>query len=38
VGEVQSNGQFKIVYRSKPLVPNPWSPYLPENKKLQASK
>jgi branched-chain amino acid transport system substrate-binding protein/urea transport system substrate-binding protein len=38
VGEVQSNGQFKIVYQSKPIVPNPWSPYLPENKKLQASK
>jgi urea transport system substrate-binding protein len=38
VGEVQASGQFKIVYQSKPLVPNPWSPYLPENKKLQASK
>jgi urea transport system substrate-binding protein len=38
VGEVRANGQFKVVYQSKPMVPNPWSPYLPENKKLQASK
>jgi urea transport system substrate-binding protein len=38
IGEVRANGQFKVVYKSKPIVPNPWSPYLPENKKLQASK
>jgi branched-chain amino acid transport system substrate-binding protein/urea transport system substrate-binding protein len=38
VGEVKANGQFKIVYQSKPITPNPWSPYLPENKKLQAAK
>ncbi len=32
IGEVQANGQFDIVYKSKPTAPNPWSPYLPENK------
>ena len=28
----QANGQFKIVYKSKPIVPNPWSPYVPDKK------
>ncbi len=32
IGEVQANGQFDIVYKSKPTAPKPWSPYLPENK------
>jgi urea transport system substrate-binding protein len=31
IGEIQANGQFDIVYQSKPIAPHPWSPYLPEN-------
>ena len=31
IGEIQADGQFSIVYESKPIVPHPWSPYLPEN-------
>jgi branched-chain amino acid transport system substrate-binding protein/urea transport system substrate-binding protein len=31
IGEIQANGQFAIVYESKPIAPHPWSPYLPEN-------
>jgi urea transport system substrate-binding protein len=31
IGEIKANGQFDIVYESKPIVPHPWSPYLPEN-------
>ncbi len=31
IGEIQANGQFDIVYESKPIAPHPWSPYLPEN-------
>jgi len=31
IGEVDADGQFDIVYRTKPIAPNPWSPYLPEN-------
>nr|WP_225874043.1 urea ABC transporter substrate-binding protein [Terrihabitans soli] len=33
IGEVQADGQFEIVYQSKPVAPKPWSPYLPENAK-----
>jgi urea transport system substrate-binding protein len=32
IGEVQANGQFSIVYRSKPLQPKAWSPYVEANK------
>jgi branched-chain amino acid transport system substrate-binding protein/urea transport system substrate-binding protein len=32
IGEVQANGQFDIVYKSEPLTPNPWSPYIKSNK------
>ena len=32
IGEVKADGQFDIVFQSKPIVPKPWSPYLPENK------
>jgi urea transport system substrate-binding protein len=32
IGEVQANGQFSIVYRSKPLPPKAWSPYVEANK------
>ncbi len=28
IGEVKANGQFKIVYKSKPIAPNPWNPYV----------
>ena len=31
IGEIQANGQFDVVYESKPIAPHPWSPYLPEN-------
>lgn len=31
IGEVNAKGQFDIVYKSKPISPKPWSPYLPEN-------
>lgn len=32
IGEVKADGQFDIVFQSKPIAPKPWSPYLPENK------
>jgi len=33
IGEIQANGQFNIVYKSKTaLMPQPWSTYLPEDK------
>ena len=32
IGEIKSNGQFDIVYQSKPIAPKPWNPVLPENK------
>ena len=33
IGKIQKNGQFKIVWKSKHLVPgDAWSPYLPESK------
>ena len=41
IGEVRADGQFHIVYKSEPIVPNPWSPYVqhePEKKKVQAAK
>ena len=31
IGEVRKNGQFKIVYKSKPIAPKPWSPYVQDN-------
>ncbi len=31
IGEIQANGQFSIVYKSKPLPPHPWNPNLAEN-------
>src|ERR1700723_835898 len=30
IGEVQADGQFTIVYQSKPLPPKAWSPYVEE--------
>ena len=35
IGEIQADGQFSIVYESKPIAPHPWSPYLPENAEKQ---
>jgi urea transport system substrate-binding protein len=32
IGEIQSDGQFSIVYQSKPLPPKAWSPYVEANK------
>ncbi len=32
IGEVQANGQFSIVYKSKALPPKAWSPYVEANK------
>ena len=32
IGEVQGNGQFSIVYKSKALPPKAWSPYVEANK------
>ncbi len=35
IGEIQADGQFSIVYESKPIAPKPWSPYLAENASKQ---
>ncbi len=33
IGEVQADGQFKVVWKTKgPVVADPWSDYIPENK------
>jgi urea transport system substrate-binding protein len=32
IGEIQANGQFDIVYKSKALPPRAWSPYVAANK------
>ena len=32
IGEVQADGQFSIVYKSKALPPKAWSPYVEANK------
>jgi urea transport system substrate-binding protein len=32
IGEVRGDGQFNIVYQSKPLPPKAWSPYVEANK------
>jgi urea transport system substrate-binding protein len=33
IGEIQSNGQFDVVFRSKTvMMPHPWNPYLAEDK------
>jgi len=37
IGEVQGDGQFKIVFRTEPIAPIPWSPFLPANNKLTAN-
>ncbi|QFR33452.1 urea ABC transporter substrate-binding protein [Ancylobacter sp. TS-1] len=35
IGEVNDKGQFDIVFKSDPIAPKPWSPYLPENANRQ---
>ncbi|MGD0679397.1 MAG: urea ABC transporter substrate-binding protein [Polyangiaceae bacterium] len=37
IGEIQANGQFNIVFRSDPIVPAPWSPYLPTHDKVSSN-
>ena len=32
IGEIQANGQFAIVYKTKALPPQAWSPYVEANK------
>jgi urea transport system substrate-binding protein len=33
IGEVQADGQFKVVWKTPgPVKANPWSPFIPENK------
>ena len=33
IGEVQANGQFNVVWKTKgPIKATPWSPYIPEDK------
>ena len=33
IGEVQANGQFRVVWQTKgPVKAMPWSPFIPENK------
>jgi hypothetical protein len=32
IGEIKADGQFAIVYQSKPLPPKAWSPYVEANK------
>jgi len=34
IGEVQANGQFKVVWKTPaPIKAKPWSPYIPGNDK-----
>jgi urea transport system substrate-binding protein len=37
IGEIRGDGQFNVVYRSEPIVPVPWSPYLPGDNKVSAN-
>ena len=32
IGEIKPDGQFDIVFQSKPIAPKPWNPVLAENK------
>jgi len=34
IGEVRADGQFQIVFKSEPIVPEPWSPYVKAGQKL----
>jgi urea transport system substrate-binding protein len=36
IGEIQANGQFSVVYKTKePIRANPWSPFIPGNESKQ---
>lgn len=38
IGEIQANGQFSVVYRTKePIRANPWSPFIPGNEGKQGA-
>ena len=38
IGEVQANGQFSVVYKTKePIRANPWSPFIPGNEGKQGA-
>jgi branched-chain amino acid transport system substrate-binding protein/urea transport system substrate-binding protein len=37
IGEIRADGQFNVVYRSEPIVPVPWSPYLPGGTKVSSN-
>jgi urea transport system substrate-binding protein len=33
IGEIQADGQFKVVWKTKGTIrAQPWSPFIPENK------
>jgi urea transport system substrate-binding protein len=33
IGEIKADGQFNVVWKTKgPVVADPWSDYIPENK------
>jgi hypothetical protein len=31
IGEIRPDGQFNVVYRSEPIAPVPWSPFVATN-------
>ncbi len=35
IGEIQADGQFKVVYKTPPVRAQPWSPYVEGNEKKQ---
>jgi urea transport system substrate-binding protein len=38
IGEIQGNGQFSVVYKTKePIRANPWSPFIPGNESKQGA-
>jgi urea transport system substrate-binding protein len=37
IGEIGPNRQFQIVYRSEPIVPVPWSPYVAVSDKVSSN-
>jgi urea transport system substrate-binding protein len=38
IGEIQGNGQFSVVYKTKePIRANPWSPFITGNEGKQSA-
>jgi urea transport system substrate-binding protein len=35
IGEIQADGQFKVVFKTPPVRAQPWSPYVEGNEKKQ---